>query len=194
MVKTNTCVLLSTILADLAVLLCITPSEGVFTTADMPDKIDTASTSSPSFPNEEIIDPTVDWIDLESKIFTKNADRSIDIEAVDYSSDGKTLNAILWLYFPFKVQPRATDEKVNYGMYIDADFDGNTGFGGIDHKVEIKWNNQTKIWTKVLEKWSHFGDALVLDNQTMPYTNFSKKGSHYVLLSADLDAMHSPQK
>ena len=68
------------------------------------------------------------------------------------------MNATLWLYFPFKVHPRSTDENVNYGMFIDSDFDDTTGFGGIDYKVEIGWNNQSKQWTKVLEKWSHFGE------------------------------------
>ena len=96
--------------------------------------------------------------------------------------------------FSIQSEPGASDENVNYGMFIDADFDEATGFGGIDYKVEISWNNQTKIWTKVLEKWSHFGDSLVLENQTIPYTNFSKKGSHHVLLSADLESMHLPKK
>jgi hypothetical protein len=194
MLNITNCFLLSSILAASAMLLCITPSENVLTSSDTTDKIDSASTSSPSFPNQEIIDPTIDWINLASRGFTKDGDRSTDIKAVDYSSDGKELNAILWLYFPFNVEPRSSNEYVNYGMFVDADFDESTGFGGIDYKVELSWNNQTKIWTKTLEKWSHFGDSLVLDNQTIPYTNSSNEGSHYVLLSADLDAMHLPKK
>jgi hypothetical protein len=149
---------------------------------------------SPSFSNIEIIDPKIDWIDLDTRNFTKGGDRSTDMESVNYFSDGKTLNATLWLYFPFKMQPRLSDENVNYGMYIDADFDESTGFGGIDYKVEIGWNNQSKQWTKVLEKWSHFGEAEVLDNQTISPNSFSKAGAHYVRLSADLDAMLSPKK
>jgi hypothetical protein len=152
------------------------------------------TTISPAFPNEEIIDPNTDWIDLETRNYTKGGDRSTDIESVDYFSDGKTLNATLWLYFPFKMQPRLSDEDVNYGMYIDADFDESTGYGGIDYKVELGWNNQSKQWTKVLEKWSHFGEELVLDNQTLSPNSFSKPGAHYVRLSTDLDAMLSPKK
>jgi hypothetical protein len=74
---------------------------------------------SPSFPNHEIIDAKLDWIDMKTRNYTKGGDRSTDIESVDYFSDGKSLNATLWLYFPFKVQPRSSDENVNYGMYVD---------------------------------------------------------------------------
>ena len=172
-------------------LICVVASGKVFASTD-PESND--HIVSPSFSNEEIMDPTTDWIDSNTKNYTKGGDRSTDIVSVDYFSDGKALNATLWLYFPFKMQPRLSDENVNYGMYIDADFDENTGFGGIDYKVELGWNNQSKQWTKVLEKWSHFGKQLVLDNQTLSPDIFSKPGAHYVRLWADLDAMLSPNK
>jgi hypothetical protein len=153
------------------------------------------SLTSPSFRNQEILDPKLDWMNLKSRQFVSDGDRATDIESVDYYSDGKTLNSILWLFFPFKPNPIAY-EDVNYGMYINSDFDDDTGFGGIDYKVEISWNNNTKEWTRVLEKWSHFGEALVLENETVPYSTFSKEGGggHYVMLSADLSEMLSPQK
>ncbi len=156
-----------------------------------------ASYGSPSFPNQEIIDPKLDWINMNTRELTKDGDRSTDIESIDYHSDRKTLNAILWLYFPFKPTPSPLYEDVNYGMYINSDFNDNTGFGGIDYKVEISWNNQGKNWTKVVEKWSHFGGIKVLDNKTIPYTDFAARegtGGRYVSLTADLDALLSPQK
>lgn len=150
---------------------------------------------SPSFRNQEILDPKLDWINMKTRQFTSDGDRATDIESVDYYSDGKTLNSILWLFFPFKPNP-ISYEDVNYGMYINSDFDDGTGFGGIDYKVEINWNNHTKKWSKVLEKWSHFGEVLVLENDTVPYSAFSKEGGggHYVMLSADLAKMLSPEK
>ncbi len=54
-------------------------------------------------------------------------DRTTDIESVDYYSDGNTLGAILWLYFPVRPQPNPINEEVDYGVYIDADFDDNRG-------------------------------------------------------------------
>ncbi|MGA7369883.1 MAG: hypothetical protein WBX01_12195 [Nitrososphaeraceae archaeon] len=83
-----------------------------------------------------------------------------------------------------------------YGMYINSDFDDDIGFGGIVYKVEISWNNDTKKWTRVLEKRSHFGDALLLENETIPYSAFSREdgGGHYVLVSINLSKMLSPEK
>ena len=154
--------------------------------------------NSPSFSNRQIIDETVvhgpPWIDLDSRNATSKGDRSTDIEAVDYFSDGKTLNATLWTFHPPNVQQPSINEEVDYGMFIDADFDNKTGWGGIDYKVELGWDNQSKMWSKVLEKWSYYGDKVVIDNETMPYTSFAKKGEHYILISADLDSMLSPQK
>ena len=163
----------------------------VFATTNNDANID----DSPSFSNHEIIDPHIDWIDLKNMTLTKRGDRSTDIESVDYSSDGKTLNATLWLYFPFKSNHSSSpNENVNYGMFIDADFDQTTGYGGIDYKIEIGWDNQSEQWTQVLEKWSHYGETKVLSNKTIPYSSLPEEGTHYVTLSADLDAMLSPKK
>ena len=158
--------------------------------------VNNTNSISPSFPNQEIIDPYRDWIDLKTKTFTKQGDRFTDIRAVDYYSDGKTFNAIIWLFFPPRVEPQSSYQFINYGMYIDADFDTTTGYGGIEYKYEIGWSNETKKWTRVLEKWSHFGDTVGIGNgnQTIPYTEFTKDGAQYVLLSADLDSMLSPSK
>jgi hypothetical protein len=135
--------------------------------------------SSPSFSNRQIIDETIvqepPWIDLQTRIATDKGDRSTDIEAVDYFSNGETLNATLWTFFPPNVGPPPPNEEVDYGMFIDADFDNKTGWGGIDYKVELGWDNKSKVWNKVLEKWSYFGDRVVIDNQTMPYTSFAKE-------------------
>lgn len=149
---------------------------------------------SPSFSIEEIIDPDLDWINMTSRNQTKEGDRSTDIEAVDYYSDGRTLNAILWLYHPFQTNQSYLNEETDYGMFIDADFDEATGFGGIEYKYEIGWDNKSKQWTKILEKWSHFGDPIVLENQSIQYTNYSKKDAHYVVLSLDLGSILSPSK
>ena len=51
---------------------------------------------SPSFPVQIINDSRQDWIDWD-KQFPEEMDNSIDIQRVDYFSDGKMLNATLWL-------------------------------------------------------------------------------------------------
>jgi hypothetical protein len=70
---------------------------------------------------QEMIDPDFDWINMENMSTTTRVDPSTNIEAVDYYSDGKTLNAFMWLYFPFQIKPFPQNEEVNYEMLVDAD-------------------------------------------------------------------------
>ena len=145
---------------------------------------------SPSFLEQEIVDNKSDWIEMSTnKILTKEREKYTDIMSVDYFSDGKTLNATLWLLFPFKESPRM--KEVNYGMYIDTDFDSKTGFGGIDYKVELQWRNNS--WNKVIETWSKFGNERTIANYS-DITGFYEKEKHYITMSADLQKILYPQK
>jgi hypothetical protein len=57
-------------------------------------------------------------------------------------------------------------------MLIDSDFNSNTGFGGIDYKIQIGWDNVNKSWTKTVEKWGRY-DIQHRVIQTIPnYTKF----------------------
>jgi hypothetical protein len=147
--------------------------------------------ASPQFPDQEIIDDTSDWIELNSRKSTSAGDRYTDIVSIDYFSDGKFFNSTIWLLFPFKESPNR--ENVDYGMYIDSDFDTKTGFGGIDYKIEISWNNNTQKWNKVIESWSPYGKTKVLNNVTN-YKNFYETHENYVTLSFDLDQILNPKK
>jgi hypothetical protein len=156
----------------------------------------TASALSPQFSKQEIIDPQLDWVDMKTKQpATSLAGRPYftDILSVDYYSDGKTLNGILWTFFPFQDRPLKYN-KVDYGMLIDSDFDKNTGFEGIDYKLEISWDNHTKEWTKKLVQWSINGDQRILNNITKNYSGFSENGKNYILLSLDLGSILYPAK
>jgi hypothetical protein len=48
------------------------------------------------------------------------------------------LNATLWLD-KFN-GTGSSDRELNYGMYIDSDFNNKTGIAGIDYKVDIAYN------------------------------------------------------
>ena len=147
--------------------------------------------ASPQFPEQEIIDDTSDWIELDSRKSISAGDRFTDIISIDYFSDGKFFNSTIWLLFPFKESPNR--ENVDYGMYIDSNFDTTTGFGGIDYKIEIQWNNDTQKWNKVIESWSPYGKTNVLYNVTN-YKNFYNVHENYVTLSFDLDQLLNPKK
>ncbi|MFB5600822.1 MAG: hypothetical protein ACE5SW_11430 [Nitrososphaeraceae archaeon] len=150
-----------------------------------------AFSGSPFVQEQEILDNITDWIDLSKDQITTNGERYTDIISVDYFSDGKSLNATLWLLFPFKENPPM--QEVDYGMFIDSDFNSKTGYGGIDYKVEIQWDNETKKWNKVIERWSKYGGYRIIENITN-YTNFYEEGLKYVTISADLEKLLYPQK
>jgi hypothetical protein len=150
------------------------------------------STQSPSFSFQEIIDKHSDWVNMRTQQYTNNSEPSIDILAVNYLSDGKTLNATVWLFFPFKDKPTQYD-TVKYGMLIDADFSKESGYDGIDNQFEISWNNQTKTWSKILEEWSPNGSQRTLNVQPN-YTGFFEKQKDYVVLPVDLASLNYPVK
>ena len=62
---------------------------------------------------------------------TNIGDKVTDIQVVNYYSDGRFLNATLWLGKFNKLGP--SDRRLNYGMYIDSDF--NKMFSPTRYKV-----------------------------------------------------------
>lgn len=148
---------------------------------------------SPSFDGRELRDDPFDWIDLLNKTRTTSGEISTDIVAIDYVSDGKLLNATMWLLSPFIFSPSNETSVKNYGMLIDSDFDNKTGFLGIDYKIEISWDNHTKTWKRVFQQWSPNGQLRNLDVQPN-FTGFYEEQGFYVLLTANLDGMAYPDK
>jgi hypothetical protein len=154
-----------------------------------------ASALSPYFGKQEIRDPSLDWVNMKTKkpaTSKEGLPYFTDILSADYYSDGKMLNSTLWTFLPFQGDPLEY-KKVDYGMLIDSDFDRSTGFEGIDYKLEISWDNQTKEWTKKLVQWSVNGDQRIL-KMSKNYTRFSEDGKNYVLLSLDLESILYPAK
>ncbi|HKQ20623.1 MAG TPA: hypothetical protein VJS91_01160 [Nitrososphaeraceae archaeon] len=150
-----------------------------------------AFAESPAFGRETIIDEPSDWLDVWRGINTNNGSERIDIEAVNYYSDGMTLNATLWLS-SFSEVP-SLGKQVNYGMYIDADLNNETGIKGIDYKVEIEWDNKSKTWTRVFEEWSSTGKSRTLSIKHN-FTGFFEKDGDYVLLNVELNDMLFPRR
>jgi hypothetical protein len=163
-----------------------------------------ASSSSPSFSLQEIDDNKSDWIDVWRGRSTTGGDKFTDIQVVNYYSDGRFLNATLWLDKFNGTGP--SDRELNYGMYIDADFNNKTGIAGIDYRIAIQWNSQSKSWTRVFQEWSTNGKTKTVDIQPN-YGGFFERdvknignnqlgqgGGDYVTLNADLSKMSSPYR
>jgi hypothetical protein len=79
-------------------------------------------------------------------------------------------------------------------MLIDADSNQATGKDGVDYQVELQWNNKYKTWIKFFTEYSSEGYRRELSTDTN-YTHFFEgEVGHYVLLSANLNAMSFPNK
>ena len=151
------------------------------------------TSASPSFTNQEISDGIMDWIDIDTQEYSKNASLFTDIRRVDYFSNGRTLNATVWLSAPFNDDPPSVGtESVSYGIFIDADFNDDSGsFYGVDHQLEISWQN--KSWTRNLATISSLGDIRILDTKSN-YTGFFDISQNYLSLSVDLTSIDSSDK
>jgi len=150
---------------------------------------------SPIFEFQEIKDPKSDWIDFENNKPSLEGFPLTDINSVDYRSDGKTLNATIWVNGPINNRP--TEYAIlNYGMYIDSDFDKTTGwYGGIDYKLEIAWNSTSQTWTKTLEKWSSQGDTKTITKENgYNYTKSFENEKKFAQLTLDLKLLDYPSK
>ena len=147
------------------------------------------ASSSPPFQRQEQKLGSGSWFDMISRESTRTGPNYIDIQSVSYFSNGRHLNATLWLA-NFIVSPNDY-ELVDYGMYFDADSNNETGVSGIDYKVEVYWDNQSRTWTRIFQEWSSSGDSKTLSKQEN-VTDFFEDGASHVTLSADLDSMLSP--
>ena len=149
----------------------------------------TVSAISPTFIRQEIKDPTSDWILLSTGNKTSGS-KNTDIQSVTYYSNGNILNATLWLS-SFKKEPHNTS-SVSYGVYIDADFNSNSGSQGIDYIGKVEWNRTTNNWNYSFNELASNGKERLLGIKDDHVTPFNERGS-YITLSVDLrDALLPP--
>ena len=99
--------MLSLIFLSTLIMIAITSSQNLHIASQQ------AFAESPTFGRQTILDDSSDWLDVWRGENTHSGSDYIDIEAANYYSDGKTLNATLWLP-SFKEIP-TIGKKVNYG-------------------------------------------------------------------------------
>jgi hypothetical protein len=76
--------------------------------------------TSPSFSYKEIRNEFFNWIDVHKHVRSYYGDPSPELIGVNYFSDGKTLNATLWLAAPLNINISHDKGQINYGVFIDA--------------------------------------------------------------------------
>lgn len=155
------------------------------------------TSATPSiFSRQEIADAAQDVYDIDLNNNHINAtysnDENIpDIRYINYFSNGKTLNATLWLKDFFKTVP-SLDEDFHYGILIDADANMATGIEGADYQIDIVYNITTTKWEMFLRDFSTLSSSRTLENNL--YENFFEVENNYVLLYFNLSHISNPEK
>ena len=142
---------------------------------------------------QSIRDAPFDWINIDRQTAATEGDPATDIVEVTYFTNGRTLNSTIWLLFPFNELPVGYS-IFNYGMLIDSDFDEDTGAGGIDYQLEIRWNNETNTWTRVLTEWSSTAVGGRILEESKNFTRFSEDQLFYVSIPIELEDISNPNK
>ncbi len=101
-----------------------------------------AVASSPAFELQEITNENPHWVQTYGTSDAHLKSNYTDIKAVNYLSDGKTLNTTIWLASGFTssspVYNNDPFRKISYGMLIDADSNPKTGYNGADYDFYVE--------------------------------------------------------
>lgn len=167
---------------------------------------------SPSFVRQEIQDERHDILqinDNEQKItklnYTDVKERifnSIDIDRVSYFSDGKFLNATIWLYHTLN-DNFLSQVPVSFGMLVDVNPNPALGIGGVNYHKEVTYPapddlsiTTTNHWTENTHEALSYGPHRYLKpiEHNYNYTLLFQKGTSYLPLSLDLSTLVFPEQ
>jgi hypothetical protein len=136
-----------------------------------------------------------DWVQTYGNDSTHLRSGYANILAVDYSSDGKTLEATLWLASNSKNasiynQPL---KKIKYGMLIAiVSLPQNSGYNGANYNFYIEAVNGK--WSEYLYQLSSTGTSALIESKINQTESFGGPtiGPGYIKLRLDLNSIHSP--
>ncbi len=155
---------------------------------------------SPPFELQEITNENHHWVQTYG-----NSDKGLksnytDILAVDYLSDGKTLNSTIWLEsgFPYHLTTyplkHLTSRTISYGILIDVDSNVKTGYGGADYDFYVELaNGKASGYLYQLSSTGGFrlvGSAVKFSNATTE----SSVGPDFITLNLDLKSINFPSR
>jgi hypothetical protein len=152
--------------------------------------------ASPSFDLQALSDQRTDWVQTYGNDNTHLKSDYANLLEEDYISDGKTLNATLWLANLENVSPyNQPFKRISYGMLIDiASLDINSGYNGADYDFYIEAVNGK--WSQYLYQLSSTGAYVLIDskiNYSQPFGG-PTVGPGYVKLQLDLGSINYPSE
>ena len=154
-----------------------------------------AFAASPAFDEVLITDKTPIWVQTHGNDSTQLRSGYANILAVDYVSDGKSLNATLWLKSNSGNASTYSQplKHIRYGMFIAiVSLPQNSGYNGANYDFYIEAVNGK--WSEYLYQLSSTGTRALVYSK-MNYTEHfggSIVGPGYVKLRLDLGSIHSP--
>ncbi len=159
-----------------------------------------SNATSPSFELQEITNENHHWVQTYG-----NSDKGLksnytDILAVDYFSDGKTLNSTIWIdsELPHNTSlyslKHPNSRAISYGILIDADSNVKTGYGGADYDLYVELANG-KVTGYLYHMSSTGGFRLVGPPVKLSHNaTESSVGPGFVTLNLSLDSINFPSK
>ena len=154
---------------------------------------------SPSFELQELINENRHWVQTYGNNDTHLKTGYTDILAVNYFSDGQTLNTTIWLssefnFSAFNSADNQQSRKLSYGMLIDADANPKTGYNGADYDLYIE-SAGGKL-SGYLYHYSSTGGYRLIGSKTNLTQSHeeSSVGPGYASLDLDLSSINSPSE
>jgi hypothetical protein len=153
---------------------------------------------SPSFELQVMTNENHHWVQTYGNSDSHLKSNYTDIMAVDYVSNGKTLNATFWLASALKNSSASVYNqpfrKITYGMLIDADSNTKTGYNGADYDFYVE-SVAGKLSGYLYHLSSTGGYRLVGSKINYTGASFnSTVGPGNVNLQLDLSSINYPSK
>jgi hypothetical protein len=153
---------------------------------------------SPSFELQVMTNENHHWVQTYGNSDAHLKSNYTDIMAVDYVSNGKTLNATFWLASALKNSSASVYNqpfrKITYGMLIDADSNTKTGYNGADYDFYVE-SVAGKLSGYLYHLSSTGGYRLVGSKINYTGASFnSTVGPGNVNLQLDLSSINYPSK
>jgi hypothetical protein len=157
---------------------------------------------SPSFDLQELINQNRHWVQTYGNSDEHLKSNYSDILAVNYISDGQTLNTTIWLSSGFanssftanSTDANQSSRKLSYGMLIDADSNTKTGYNGADYDFYVE-SASGKLSGYLYQLSTTGGFRLIGSkiNFTQSHAE-STVGPGHANLNLDLSSINSPSQ
>ena len=156
---------------------------------------------SPAFDPDWISDKEIsnqrnDWVQIYGNDSTHLRSGYANILAVNYLSDGKTLDATFWLASSLENDSTYNQplKRIRYGMLITvASLPSTSGYNGANYNYYIEAVDGK--WSEYLYQLSSTGSSALIEskiNYTEPFAGNATMGPGYVKLRLDLKSINYP--